>query len=153
MKTFKNKIGDSKLIAKVKQLAPHVMDLVGDVLPDEGGLGILKNIIQKDDKINAAEKIELLKAYDHDIKAFGLEIQDRKNARNMYGTDSIAQKILAVSFTAAYFWITYILINHFFSEGQKLVDYELGFMSTLFGALSAKINTIIDFFFGGSLKK
>ena len=27
------------------------------------------------------------------------------------------------------------------------------FISTIFGAMSAKVNTIIDFFFGGSSKK
>ena len=35
----------------------------------------------------------------------------------------------------------------------ELSDYEIGFISTTFGAMSAKVNTIIDFFFGGSSQK
>ena len=35
----------------------------------------------------------------------------------------------------------------------NLGEFEISFISTLFGAMSAKVNTIIDFFFGGSAKK
>jgi hypothetical protein len=35
----------------------------------------------------------------------------------------------------------------------ELSDYEIGFVSSIFGAMSSKVNTIIDFFFGGSSKQ
>lgn len=153
MGKLKDKLKDSKLLAKVKQFAPQVLDVVGDVLPDKGGLGIVKNIIQKDDTISPENKVELLNAYQDDLKAFELEVQDRDSARKLYISDSLAQKILAVVFTVAYFAVSYGLLNHFFNDTEKLEDYELGFLSTLFGAMSSKVNTIIDFFFGGSMKK
>lgn len=78
---LKGKLKDSKLLAKVKQYAPHVMDLVGDVLPDKGGLGIVKNLIQKDETINSHDKIKILDAYKDDMRAFELEVQDRDSAR------------------------------------------------------------------------
>ena len=78
---LKGKLKESKLIAKVKQYAPHVLDLVGDVLPDKGGLGIVKNLIQQDDTINSHDKIQLLDAYKDDMKAFELEVKDRDSAR------------------------------------------------------------------------
>ena len=150
---FKDKLQNSKLLDKVKLYAPQVLDVVGDVLPDKGGLGIVKNIIQKDDTIEASKKVELLDAYKDDLKAFELEVADKDSARKLYISDSLAQKILAVVFTVAYFAVSFVLLNHFFNDSTKLEDYELGFLSTLFGAMSSKVNTIIDFFFGGSMKK
>ena len=77
---IKDKLQNSKLLEKVKVFAPQVLDVVGDVLPDKGGLGIVKNIIQKDDTIDAAKKVELLDAYKDDLKAFEMEVQDRDSA-------------------------------------------------------------------------
>ena len=34
-----------------------------------------------------------------------------------------------------------------------LGEFEISFISTIFGAMSAKVNTVVDFFFGGSSKK
>lgn len=82
MGKLKDKLKNSKLLDKVKQYAPQVLDVVGDVLPDKGGLGIVKNIIQKDDSIPAEKKVELLDAYQDDLKAFELEVKDRDSARN-----------------------------------------------------------------------
>jgi hypothetical protein len=79
---LKDKLKNSKLLDKVKLYAPQVLDVVGDVLPDKGGLGVVKNIIQKDDTIEASKKVELLDAYKDDLKAFELEVQDRDSARN-----------------------------------------------------------------------
>jgi hypothetical protein len=35
----------------------------------------------------------------------------------------------------------------------ELGEFEISFISTIFGAMSAKVNTVVDFFFGGSSKK
>ena len=66
--------------------------------------------------------------------------------------DNMAQKILAGLFVLAYFGVTYTLFDHFFVGTTDLQDYELGMVSTLFGGMSTKVNTIVDFYFGGSLK-
>jgi hypothetical protein len=78
---MKGKIKNSKLLAKVKQFAPHVLDLVGDVLPDKGGLGIVKNLIQQDNTITPENKADILNAYKEDLLAFELEVKDRDSAR------------------------------------------------------------------------
>tara|TARA_R110002020_G_scaffold56411_1_gene156141 strand:- start:407 stop:547 length:141 start_codon:yes stop_codon:yes gene_type:complete len=44
------------------------------------------------------------------------------------------------------------MFNCFITNTLELSDYEIGFISTVFGAMSSKVNTIIDFFFGGSSK-
>ena len=71
----------------------------------------------------------------------------------MYKDDAIIQKVLATMFTAAYFGLTYTMFRYFVLNELELSDYEIGFISTVFGAMSAKVNTIVDFFFGGSANK
>jgi hypothetical protein len=55
--------------------------------------------------------------------------------------------------TIAYFGITFVMFNYFVTKTIDLGEFEISFISTIFGAMSAKVNTIIDFFFGGSSKK
>ena len=49
------KIKDTKLGAWLKSKAPNVLDTVGDLLPDKGGLAIVKNLIKKEPGIDPAE--------------------------------------------------------------------------------------------------
>lgn len=49
------KIKDTKLGSWLKSKAPQVLDVVGDLLPDSGGLGVVKNLIDKDPEIDSAD--------------------------------------------------------------------------------------------------
>ena len=42
-----NKIKDTALGGWLKQKAPGILDTVGDLLPDQGALGVVKNLIDK----------------------------------------------------------------------------------------------------------
>ena len=115
--------------------------------------GILDKVITTDKERDEA-KLALKKILlDAEREAFAKEVEDRKSARDMYKDDAIIQKVLATLFTIAYFGITYIMFNYFVTESLELGEFEISFISTIFGAMSAKVNTIIDFFFGGSSKK
>lgn len=115
--------------------------------------GILDEVITTDEE-REAKKIEMRKLFfDFEKEIFNLEVEDRKSARSMYQSDAIIQKILATLFTIAYFGITFVMFNHFVTKSIDLGEFEISFISTLFGAMSAKVNTIIDFFFGGSSKQ
>lgn len=128
---------------------------------------MIKNIIQSlvgqastiiDEVVTTDEEREQLKqqfkkvVQDHEKDMFALEVQDRKSARTMFSDDSIIQKVLAIIFTCAYFFLSYTMFKYFVMNTLELSDYEIGFISTVFGAMSSKVNTIIDFFFGGSSK-
>lgn len=89
---------------------------------------------------------------EHEQEMFALEVQDRSSARTMFMDDSFIQKILAIIFTCAYFFLSYTMFKFFVLNTLELSDYEIGFVSSVFGAMSSKVNTIIDFFFGGSSK-
>lgn len=77
-KEFKN----TKIGGWLKKAAPHIIEIVGDALPEKGALGIIKNLIQKDDKLTEGEKEEALGLIKLDLEAFELELKDRDSARN-----------------------------------------------------------------------
>ena len=115
--------------------------------------GILDKIITTDkerDEAKLALKGLLLEA---EKEAFAKEVEDRKSARDMYKDDAIIQKILATLFTIAYFGLSFMMFRFFVLGEINLGEFEISFISTIFGAMSAKVNTVVDFFFGGSSKK
>jgi len=132
-----------------------INNLLGGILGKvvDNAEGILDKVITTDKEREEAKfaiKKLLLEA---EREAFAKEVEDRKDARSMYKDDAIVQKVLATLFTMAYFGLTYVMFKYFVLNTIELSDYEIGFISTTFGAMSAKVNTIIDFFFGGSSQK
>ena len=115
--------------------------------------GILDKVITTDkerDEAKLALRRVLLEA---EAEAFAKEVEDRKSARDMYKDDAIIQKILATLFTVAYFALSFVMFRFFMMGDIDLGEFEISFISTIFGAMSAKVNTVVDFFFGGSSKK
>ena len=115
--------------------------------------GILDKVITTDkerDEAKLALKTLLLEA---EKEAFAKEVEDRKSARDMYKDDAFIQKVLATLFTAAYFGLSFMMFRVFVLGDINLGEFEISFISTIFGAMSAKVNTVVDFFFGGSSKK
>ena len=115
--------------------------------------GILDKVITTDkerDEAKLALKRLLLEA---EKEAFAKEVEDRKSARDMYKDDAFIQKVLATLFTAAYFGLSFMMFKVYVFKEINLGEFEISFISTIFGAMSAKVNTVVDFFFGGSSKK
>jgi hypothetical protein len=125
--------------------------LFGKVL--DNAEGILDKVITTDKERDAAKLAIKKLMLEAEKEAFAKEVEDRKSARDMYKDDAIIQKVLATLFTVAYFGITFVMFNYFVTKSLELGEFEISFISTIFGAMSAKVNTIIDFFFGGSSKK
>lgn len=119
----------------------------------ENAEGILDEVITTDEEREQA-KLELKKVLlEAERAAFEQEVADRKSARDLYKDDALIQKVLATLFTIAYFGISFVMFQHFVLGDINLGEFEISFISTIFGAMSAKVNTIVDFFFGGSSKK
>ena len=119
----------------------------------ENAEGILDKVITTDkerDEAKLALKRLLLEA---EQEAFKQEVEDRKSARDMYKDDALIQKILATLFTVAYFGLSFMMFRYFVMGDIEMGEFEISFISTIFGAMSAKVNTVVDFFFGGSSKK
>lgn len=125
--------------------------LFGKVI--ESAEGILDEVITTKEERETI-KLELKKILlEAEREAFAREVEDRKDARSLYKDDALIQKILASLFTMGYFILSYIMFQYFVLHDVVLSEYEIGFISTIFGAMSAKVNTIVDFFFGGSSKE
>jgi|TARA_A100001391_G_C4983126_1_gene255906 hypothetical protein len=54
-KKQQNKIKNTKLGSWLKDKAPDVLGVVGDLLPDSGGLGVVKNLLDKTPDVDPAE--------------------------------------------------------------------------------------------------
>lgn len=49
------KLKDTKVGQWLREKAPSVLDVVGDVLPDRGVLGVVKNLVDKDPTLDSEE--------------------------------------------------------------------------------------------------
>ncbi|MHC4763280.1 MAG: hypothetical protein ACYS71_07945 [Planctomycetota bacterium] len=143
----------TKLGIFLKEKAPALLESVGDVLPDSGSLGLVKNLIRasemnREDKERAQAEVLAIEA-----KLYELDKEDRADARGLYAEDSEIQKIFAILFLVFYVFLTVVVLYGvylFAVEKVALPNYIVGFVSTIYGAFSVKVSTIIDFFFGSS---
>jgi len=62
----KKKFKDTKVGKFLKDKAPNILNGIGDVLPDKGALGIVKNLISSDDNIGPEDKEMALKLLEQD---------------------------------------------------------------------------------------
>ena len=85
MENEKTKIKDTGLGKWLKSKAPNVLDVVGELLPDQGGLGIVKNLIEKDPDVNTDEGVAAVEA----------EIQFQNNVTERWKADMSSDVNLA----------------------------------------------------------
>jgi len=78
-KKKKKKFKETKVGIFLKEKAPTILNTVGEFLPDQGGIGIVKNLISGDSTINAKDKETALKLLDQDIAEMN-NISDRWNS-------------------------------------------------------------------------
>ena len=71
------KIKDTKLGKWLKSKAPNVLNTVGDLLPEQGALGLVKNLIDKDPEVDTAEGTAMVDA----------EIEFQKNVTERWKAD------------------------------------------------------------------
>ena len=90
------------------------------------------------------EKLEAKK------ELFRMAISDKDSARKMYSIDSTLQKLFAMFFLLAWVLLTVLILNYFIFEKVDLLDWQIAFVSTIYGGISTKLGTIVDFLFGGS---
>ena len=85
---------------------------------------------------------------------YQMEASEKANARAMYGADNVMQKIYAITFLVAYLaltaWLIYAIIN---GSIEQVNQFETGLIGSIWGAMTSKVNTITDFFFGASENK
>ena len=69
MKKSKNKkFKDTKVGVFLKEKAPKILDSIGDLLPNQGVYGIVKNLISQDETLPVKDKEEALRLLDLDLE-------------------------------------------------------------------------------------
>ena len=131
------KIKNTKLGAWLKSKAPNVLNTVGELLPDQGALGIVKNLIDKDPDVNTDEGVAMVDA----------EIEFQKNVTERWKADmgsdvKLAKLIRPITLIAlmSMFMITMILDsldNWPFNVKDSYIDLLQVLMLTAFGAYFA----------------
>jgi len=74
----KKKFKDTKVGKLIGGIAPNILGVAGDLLPDAGVLGIVKNLIDKDENIAPEDKAIM---HDQIKELYELEVADRDSAR------------------------------------------------------------------------
>ncbi len=74
----KKKFKDTKLGKFLVKTSPSILDIAGNLLPDAGVLGIVKNLIDKDLNMSSEDKAQA-QSYIKDL--YALEVADRDSAR------------------------------------------------------------------------
>ena len=131
------KIKDTKLGSWLKDKAPNVLSVVGDLLPDSGGLGVVKNLIEKDPEVDTAAGMA---AVDAEI-AFQSNVTERWKA-DMGSDVKLAKLIRPVTLIAlmSMFMVTMVvdsMDNVAFNVKDAYVDLLQVLMLTAFGAYFA----------------
>ena len=62
------KFNETKIGAFLASKAPKVLSALGDVLPNQGTLGVVKNLITSDTKIKAVDKEEAMRLIELDMQ-------------------------------------------------------------------------------------
>ena len=144
----KKKFKDTKLGGWLSTNAPKVLDVVGDLLPDQGALGVVKNLIQNDPDLEPSQKAEFARM------AFELESADRASARQ--------REVEVVKATGKIDWMMVItglvgLLSFMFTiyagvyiESVKENELFIHLMGMIEGVV---IGNIFAYYFGASVKK
>jgi hypothetical protein len=153
---MKGKPFNETKFGKLLTTLPKYKELVGKIPVAGPILAIILDQIKKDPDVPEPVKAELIKlAQDHEKDMYALEIEDRKDARNMYNHDNSLQRVFAIAFLAGYLIVTFAagwMVYVISVDSIHLPDWAIGFVGTIWGGMSAKVSTITDFLFGSSYK-
>jgi hypothetical protein len=144
---------ETKLGSWLATNAPKALAVVGDVLPDKGVLGVLKNIIDSTPDIPQEQRLEFEKlCYDHEQELYALEVQDRDSARKRetefaksVGHSDYMVWFLSGALIMSFFFIVWHLVKASVpNENRELV-------TNIVGIIEGLLISIYSYYFGSSM--
>ena len=144
------KFKDTKIGQFLKTKAPKILDIVGDVLPSSGTLGIVKNLIDKDDNISAEDKKAL---HNQLIESYKTEVADRDSARKREVEIAKVRKfdfmftLTGLVGLSTFVFLVYAIVYINIPEHNEKTFY------TLIGLVEGITLSIFSFYFGASIRK
>jgi hypothetical protein len=144
IKMPKKKFKDTKV---GQFLLKKVPGIVGDILPDKGVLGIVKNLIDNDPDVTPEEKAQL---HEELIKLYELEVADRDSARKREvevkktGDTDFMMLATGLSGLASFIFIIYAVV---YEPGVLENDLFVHLMGMVEGVV---ISNIFAYYYGTS---
>jgi hypothetical protein len=141
---------DTKIGLLLKEKAPKILELIGDVLPSNGTMGILKNIISKDPDLTPEEKAEL---HNRVIELYKLEVADRDSARKREieitkaGGNDWMMNVTGVVGLSCFMFVVYAVVYIPEVLHNELFVHLMGMVE------GVVIGNIFAFYYGTSSKK
>lgn len=140
MKQEENKLRDTKVGEWLSSKSPKILDIVGDLLPDQGVLGIVKRLVDTDPDITPQEKLEFEKLQTQ------VEIARQENVTRRWEADMSSDVqlakvirpsimiVLLVFFMVLTVWDA---VSSEFMPRENFIDLLQVLMLTVFGAYFA----------------
>lgn len=144
------KFKDTKLGKFLGKTAPHILDIAGDLLPDAGVLGVVKNLVEKDEKISPEDKKEALA---QTKEMYELEIKDRESARNREievkktGDKDLMMMLTGIVGLLSFMFVIYAVV---YEEGVLHNELFVHLMGMIEGVV---ISNIFAYYYGTSSEK
>ena len=137
----KKKIKDTALGAWLSSKVPALADKVGDLLPESGVLGVVKNLVDKEPGVSTEDKLEFEKLKQQQEVEAQKQVTERWKA-DMGSDVKLAKMIRPVTLIAlmAMFMVTMVadsMDNWAFNVKDSYVDLLQILMLTAFGAYFA----------------
>jgi hypothetical protein len=146
----RKKFKETKVGVFIKDKAPEILDTVGDLLPDAGVLGIVKNLVKMSDKFTPEEK-ELLT---EDLaQMYETEVKDRESARNRevemskLGSRDFMFTLTGLIGLAVFCFIVYAIAFLQIPDSNKEIWIHL------IGISEGVVLSIFGYYFGSAMKK
>jgi hypothetical protein len=144
---------ETKLGQFLSVKAPKVLGAIGDVLPDKGVLGIVKNLIDNDPDIPAEDKLEFQKLYfEHEKEMYALEVKDRESARQRETefVKATGHSDYMVWFLSAAIMIAFgFIVWHLIRDSVPNENREL--VTNIVGIIEGLLISIYSYYFGSSM--
>jgi hypothetical protein len=80
-------------------------------------------------------------------------LKDKQDARILYQKDPWLQKVYALVFLLGFLGLTAVMlwfVYNITTGDLKVPEWAIAFVSTIWGGMSTKVNTVTDFLFGSS---
>ena len=145
-----SKLKNSKLGKLLAEKAPKVLDIVGDLLPDKGVMGVVKNLIDSDPDLTPEEKAQL---HQQTVELYNLEVQDRDSARKrevdilkVGGVDWMMSVTGIIGLSSFVFLIISIVFVTVPEHNSELMIHTTGIVEGI-------VLSIVGYYFGSVAKK
>ena len=148
--TVKKKFKDTKLGGLLSKIAPKILNVAGDFLPDAGVLSMVSKMIDADPDISPEDKKML---QNHQKELYKIEVADRDSARNReIEVSKTGKKDFMMTLTGVVGLMSFAFIIYAVVYVPTVTDNDL-FVHLMGMVEGVVISNIFAYYYGTSSKK